>query len=122
MVSTANFGVLAVGNSIPITQVREDVAAAYKKDVEWQTTERMLPFRKIITQKKVSAHGSFQTFFVMQTVMIKHLILLSSVKQMQADLVIIESDDIAKAIAEEVTRSTINKLVIGAASRGIFTR
>ncbi|OWM79435.1 hypothetical protein CDL15_Pgr022847 [Punica granatum] len=82
-----------MGNKIPISQVREDVAAANRKDVEWQTTEMLLPFKKMITQKKV-----------------------------QADLAIIESDDVANAIAEEVTKSNINKLVVGAASHGMFTR
>lgn len=64
----------------------------------------------------------FQDPSAVQTIMIKHLILSSSIKQVQADLVLIESDDIAKAIAKEVTKSTINKLVVGAASRGLFSR
>lgn len=34
---------------------------------------------------------------------------------------VIESDDVAKAIAEEVASCNINKLVIGAPSHGIFT-
>lgn len=35
---------------------------------------------------------------------------------------LIESDDVENAIAEEVNKSAISKLVIGAASRGMFTR
>ncbi|KAK3221133.1 hypothetical protein Dsin_015103 [Dipteronia sinensis] len=68
----------AMGNSIPISQVRDDVAAAYKKEMEWQTSARRCKM--------------------------------------------IESDDVAKAIAEELTNCNINKLVIGAASQGMFTR
>lgn len=34
----------------------------------------------------------------------------------------IESDDVANAIAEEVAKHGINKLVIGASSHGLFTR
>jgi hypothetical protein len=43
-----------VGNSIPLSQVREDVAAAYIKEVEWQTSEKLLPYKKLCAQKKVS--------------------------------------------------------------------
>lgn len=42
-----------MGNSIPISQVRDDVAAAYKKDVEWQTNEMLLPYKKMCAQRKV---------------------------------------------------------------------
>lgn len=38
------------------------------------------------------------------------------------DVVVIESDDVAKAIAEEIAKSTIHKLVIGASSSGMFSR
>ena len=41
---------------------------------------------------------------------------------MQVDVTMIESDDVAKALAEEVAKCTIKKLVIGASSRGMFTR
>lgn len=41
---------------------------------------------------------------------------------MQVDVVVIESDDVVNAIAGEVARSGIRKLVIGAPSRGLFTR
>ncbi|KAK4740673.1 hypothetical protein SAY87_024261 [Trapa incisa] len=82
-----------MGNSIPMSQVREDVALAYRKDVEWEKTEMLLPFKKIITGKK-----------------------------MQAELLLIESDDIASAVAKEVKNLTISKLVIGAASVGMFSR
>lgn len=42
--------------------------------------------------------------------------------QVQVEVVVIESDDVAKAIAEEIEKSTIHKLVIGASSTGIFSR
>lgn len=38
------------------------------------------------------------------------------------DVVLIESDDVAIAIAEEVAKGAITKLVVGASSRGIFKR
>ncbi|KAI6696162.1 hypothetical protein NL676_016281 [Syzygium grande] len=82
-----------MGNSIPLSQVREDVAAAYKKEMEWQTNEMLLPFKKMCSQRKV-----------------------------QVQVVLIESDDVENAIAEEINKSAIGKLVIGAASRGLFTR
>ncbi|KAJ6309310.1 hypothetical protein OIU76_018828 [Salix suchowensis] len=81
-----------MGNFIPISQVRDDIASAYKKEKEWQTLQMLLPFKNICTRKKV--HG---------------------------DIVLIELDDVAQAIAEEVARCNIDKLVIGAASRRLFT-
>ncbi|KAK4837422.1 hypothetical protein QYF36_005281 [Acer negundo] len=83
----------AMGNSIPISQVRDDVAAAYKKEMEWQTSKLLLPYKKMCTQRKVDV-----------------------------DVTVIESDDVAKAVAEELANCTINKLVIGAMSQGMFTR
>ncbi|XP_024190670.1 U-box domain-containing protein 35 isoform X2 [Rosa chinensis] len=82
-----------MGNLIPISEVREDVVAAYRKDMEWQTSELLLPYKKMCTLKKV-----------------------------QVDVVVIESDNVANAIAEEVSKSAISNLVIGAPSRGLFTR
>lgn len=42
-----------VGNLIPVSQVREDVVAAYKKEVEWRTSEMLLPYKKVCAQRKV---------------------------------------------------------------------
>ena len=42
--------------------------------------------------------------------------------QVHVDVVVIESDDVATAIAEEVAKNAITKLVIGASSYGIFSR
>lgn len=41
---------------------------------------------------------------------------------MEVDVLVIESDEVANAIAEEVAKSNISKLVIGASSHGMFTR
>ncbi|KAJ8772328.1 hypothetical protein K2173_027505 [Erythroxylum novogranatense] len=82
-----------VGNSIPISQVREDIAAAYIKETEWQTSQKILPFQNICIRQKV-----------------------------QADIMIIESDNVAEAIAQVVSDHNINKLVIGDSSSGIFSR
>ncbi|CAK8564787.1 unnamed protein product [Lathyrus sativus] len=81
----------AVGNYLPISQVRNDVAAAYKKEMEWKTHQMLLPFKKMCEQRKV-----------------------------HVDLVVIESDDVASAVAEEVTKDAITKLVVGASSGGLF--
>ncbi|KAK4351174.1 hypothetical protein RND71_030487 [Anisodus tanguticus] len=82
-----------MGSFIPISQVRDDVVAAFRKDVEWQTSENMLPYKMLCTRRKV-----------------------------QVEVLQLESDDIVKAIAQEVTKHHIIKLVIGASSRSIFSR
>ena len=38
------------------------------------------------------------------------------------DVVVIESDDVATAVAEEVAKGAITKLVVGASSHGLFKR
>ncbi|XP_023520539.1 U-box domain-containing protein 35-like isoform X1 [Cucurbita pepo subsp. pepo] len=83
----------AVGNSIPVSQVRDDVAAAYRKEIGWQTNEKLLPYTKMFAQRKV-----------------------------QLDVVTLEADDVANAIIEEVTKCSISKLVIGVSSQGFFSR
>lgn len=45
-----------VGNSIPISQVRDDVVAAFRKDVEWQTSEKLHPYKMLCTKRKVNRH------------------------------------------------------------------
>ncbi|KAG6605637.1 U-box domain-containing protein 35, partial [Cucurbita argyrosperma subsp. sororia] len=82
-----------MGNSIPVSQVREDVAAAYRKEMGWQTSEKLVPYKKMFAQRKV-----------------------------QHDVVTLEADDVANAIIEEVTRCSISKLVIGVSSHGFFSR
>ncbi|KAL3521394.1 hypothetical protein ACH5RR_019543 [Cinchona calisaya] len=82
-----------MGNLIPISQVREDVATAFRKDMEWQASKKLLPYEKMCTRQKV-----------------------------QVEIVQVESDDVANAIAEEVVKYNINKLVIGASSRRLFSR
>lgn len=82
-----------MGNSIPISQVRDEVAVAYRKEVEWQTKEKLLPYKELCTRRKVSA-----------------------------DVIVIESNDIASAIAGDIAKCTINELVIGVSSRNLFRR
>ncbi|KAL7146594.1 hypothetical protein ABFS83_06G051500 [Erythranthe nasuta] len=78
-----------MGNGIPIAQVRDDVAAAYRKEIEWQTNEKLLPYQNYCIRRKI-----------------------------QAEVVTIESDDVVNAIADEIAKSNIKKLVIGASSPG----
>jgi hypothetical protein len=47
------FSLLLVGNFIPISQVREDVASAYRKEAEWQASNMLVPFQKMCAQRKV---------------------------------------------------------------------
>ncbi|KAL0321680.1 UNVERIFIED_CONTAM: U-box domain-containing protein 52 [Sesamum calycinum] len=83
-----------MGTGMPISQVRNDVAAAFRKEVEWQTSERILPYKMLCIRKKV-----------------------------QAEIVQIESDDIVNAIAKVIAKCNIKKLVIGASSTGgLFSR
>lgn len=42
--------------------------------------------------------------------------------QVHVDVAVIESDDVATAVAEEVAKGVITKLVVGASSHGIFKR
>ncbi|XP_050882669.1 U-box domain-containing protein 35 isoform X2 [Lathyrus oleraceus] len=64
---------------------------AFKREIEWQTNHMILPFKSLCEQRKV-----------------------------HVDVVVIESDDVVTAIAEEVTKDAITKLVVGASSSGIF--
>ncbi|KAK7401437.1 hypothetical protein VNO78_12921 [Psophocarpus tetragonolobus] len=80
-----------LGNVIPLSQVRNDVATAFKKEVEWQTDQMLLPFKRMCEQRKV-----------------------------HVEVIVIESDDVATAVAEEVAKGVITRLVVGASSSGIF--
>ncbi|KAK9078023.1 hypothetical protein SSX86_002080 [Deinandra increscens subsp. villosa] len=80
-------------SSVPISQVREDVAIAYRKEVEWQTYETLLPFKKMCARRKV-----------------------------EVEIVQIESDDVVDALKHEILKSNISKLVIGASSKSMFSR
>ncbi|CAJ2638536.1 unnamed protein product [Trifolium pratense] len=80
-----------MGDVLPISQVRNDVANAFRREVEWQTNQMLLPFKSLCEQRKV-----------------------------HVDVVVIESDDVATAVAEEVSKNVITKLVLGASSSGIF--
>ena len=46
------FGTL-VGNYLPIDDVRDDVALAYKKEIKWQTEVLLLPYKKMCAQRQV---------------------------------------------------------------------
>lgn len=44
---------IAVGNYIPISEVRDDIVATYIKEVEWQTDEKLTPSKNMCAQRKV---------------------------------------------------------------------
>ncbi|KAF5178076.1 U-box domain-containing protein kinase family protein, partial [Thalictrum thalictroides] len=74
-----------------ISQVRDDVAVAYKKEMEWKTLKMLLPYKQMFTAKKV-----------------------------EVEVLLIEADDVADAIARQVSKFKSSKLVIGASSRKRF--
>lgn len=116
MVMNFLFIVSSVGNSIPISQVRDDVVAAFRKDVEWQTSEKLHPYKMLCTRLKVNRHQKSG-----KSPKIKSLI-VQNYTQVQVEVVQLESDDIVEAIAHEVSKLNIIKLVIGASSWSIFSR
>ena len=52
----------------------------------------------------------------------RNCILILLLKQVHVEIVVIESDDVASAVAEEVTKYAITKLVVGASTDGLFKR
>ncbi|CAE6177965.1 unnamed protein product [Arabidopsis arenosa] len=82
-----------MGNAIPISEVRDDVVTAYRQEILWQSEEMLKPFTKLFVRKKVAV-----------------------------EVLVIESDNLAAAIAEEVTRDSIDRIVIGGSSRSFFSR
>ncbi|KAI3720864.1 hypothetical protein L2E82_31861 [Cichorium intybus] len=78
---------------VPASHVREDVVIAHKKEIEWQAYEKLLPFKNMCARRKV-----------------------------EVEIVQIESDDVVDALKQEIIKSNINKLVIGASSSGMFSR
>ncbi|KAJ4964120.1 hypothetical protein NE237_024059 [Protea cynaroides] len=82
-----------MGNHVAISDVKDNVALAYRSQLEAQTRELFLPFRCFCTRKDI-----------------------------QCNDVIIEDMDVAKAIIEYVSHSAIENLVIGASTRNAFLR
>ncbi|KFK29004.1 hypothetical protein AALP_AA7G076800 [Arabis alpina] len=82
-----------MGNAIPISEVRDDVVTAYKQEILWQSEEMIKPFTKMFERRKVAVK-----------------------------VLVIESDNVEATIAEEVTRDSIERLVIGGSSRSFFSR
>ncbi|XP_033143692.1 U-box domain-containing protein 35 [Brassica rapa] len=82
-----------MGNTIPISEVRDDVVAAYRQEVLWQAEEVLKPYKKMFERRKVAV-----------------------------EVHVIESDNVAAAIAEVVSRNSIERLVIGGSSRSFFSR
>ncbi|URD80388.1 U-box domain-containing protein [Musa troglodytarum] len=81
-----------MGN-LAVNQVREDVASAYKKEQGWRTQTMLRPYKDMCSQK-----------------------------QIETKVVVLEADDVAEAIAKEVTENTIRNLVIGTSSRNALMR
>ncbi|KAL5723951.1 non-specific serine/threonine protein kinase [Ranunculus cassubicifolius] len=77
--------------SYPISQVRDDIAVAYRKEVEWKTDKILHLYKKMFAAKKVAV-----------------------------EILVVEADDVAQAISREVRNSEQCKLVIGASSPNMF--
>lgn len=45
--------------TVPVSQVREDVVIAYKKEVEWQADQKLLPYKNMCARRKVCALYKF---------------------------------------------------------------
>ncbi|KAJ4899524.1 U-box domain-containing protein 35 [Raphanus sativus] len=82
-----------MGNTIPISEVREDVVTAYRQEILCQSEQVLTPFKKMFEKRKVAV-----------------------------EVLVIESNNVAAAIAEEVTRNPTERLVIGSSSRRFFSR
>ncbi|THU67286.1 hypothetical protein C4D60_Mb05t23060 [Musa balbisiana] len=81
-----------IGN-LPVEQVQDDVASAYKKEEEWKTEVMLRPYKN-----------------------------MCSAKQIETEVVILEAEDVAEAISKEVTENNISMLVIGASSKNAIFR
>ncbi|XP_033143309.1 U-box domain-containing protein 35-like [Brassica rapa] len=82
-----------MGNTIPISEVREDVVTAYRQEILCQSELVLTPFKKMFEKRKVAV-----------------------------EVLVIESNNVAAAIAEEVIRNSTERLVIGSSSRRFFSR
>ncbi|KAL8160301.1 hypothetical protein V2J09_001838 [Rumex salicifolius] len=73
---------LAQENLIPLSQVREDVADAYRKEVERQKTEMLLPYQKMCVSKKGSNQGTRgRRFIYYQWLVLKKQMLSSMISE-----------------------------------------
>ncbi|XP_042492007.1 U-box domain-containing protein 35-like isoform X2 [Macadamia integrifolia] len=82
-----------MGNHVSISDVKDNVASAYKSQLDAQTRELFLPFRCYCIRKDIHCKD-----------------------------VILEDMDVAKAIIEYISHSAIENLVIGASTRNAFLR
>ncbi|KAA8535864.1 hypothetical protein F0562_030816 [Nyssa sinensis] len=82
-----------LGNNVALSDVNEDVAKAYKYQLDNQAKELFLPFRCFCTRKDIKCNE-----------------------------VIVEDTDIAKALCDYVKLNLVEILVVGAAPRSGFVR
>ncbi|KAK9281671.1 hypothetical protein L1049_004575 [Liquidambar formosana] len=82
-----------LGNHVAITEVNDEVARAYKQQLDSQAREVFLPFRCFCTRKDI-----------------------------QCNEVILEDMDISKAIIDYISHQTIETLVVGCASKNGFVK
>ncbi|KAL0718306.1 hypothetical protein Bca4012_067628 [Brassica carinata] len=82
-----------MGNDVMITELRDNVVSAYLKEVDRKTNEMLLPYKKMFERRKV-----------------------------QVEILVLESEETAEDIGEEIARTGITKLVIGMSLRGFFSR
>lgn len=87
------FYLVSVGNAIMITELRHSVVSAYLKEVDRKTNEMLLPYTNMFESRKA-----------------------------RVEILVMESDEPADAIAEEIAGIGVTKLVIGTSLRGFFSR
>ncbi|XP_058113492.1 U-box domain-containing protein 35-like isoform X2 [Magnolia sinica] len=81
------------GSNVSISEVNDEVASTYRRQLDAQTKELFQPFRCFCTRKEI-----------------------------QCKDIILDDTDIAKAITEYTAQNAIENLVMGAASRGGFVK
>ncbi|XP_078444213.1 U-box domain-containing protein 52-like [Wolffia australiana] len=81
------------GSQLPISEVEEDVAATFMEQIDKQTKELILPFQCFCSRRGL-----------------------------QCKEVILEDNDVPKAIVGFVTANNVDKLVMGASSKNAFMR
>ncbi|KAJ0228708.1 U box domain-containing protein [Hirschfeldia incana] len=87
------FIVTPMGKAIPILEARAQVVSDYRKEVDSNTNEMLLPYKKMFERRKV-----------------------------RVEILVLESHDPVAAIAEEIAGTGVTKLVIGVSLPGFFTK
>lgn len=116
-----------MGNAISITELRDDVVAAYKQEVDWNTNEMLRPYKKMFERRKVLfvsriLNLKLSLCFLFSQKSEKKSQMVLKKKKVRVEILVLESNEPVAAIAEEIAETGVNKLVIGMSLRGFFSR